>query len=89
MLLSLLVTAVFLVYLIASFFVFSYSLAQLSLIYYYKKASYSHPPKLISSPEALPFVTIQLPIYNEYYVIDGWYGGYDGQDMCDNCWDGY
>ncbi len=71
MLLSLLVTAVFLVYLIASFFVFSYSLAQLSLIYYYKKASYSHPPKLISLPEALPFVTIQLPIYNEYYVIDG------------------
>jgi hypothetical protein len=25
----------------------------------------------------------------EYYAIDGWHGGYDGQDMCSNCWDSY
>ena len=23
------------------------------------------------------------------YLIHGWYGGYDGQDMCERCWDAY
>lgn len=23
------------------------------------------------------------------FLIHGWYGIYDGQEMCDNCWDSY
>lgn len=23
------------------------------------------------------------------YLIFGWYGEYDGYDMCNNCWDNY
>ncbi|MEX1001974.1 MAG: cellulose synthase family protein [Crocinitomicaceae bacterium] len=52
-------------------FIFLYSLVQLSLIINYLKAK-KHPKKTLSSlaEEQLPTVTVQLPIYNEMYVVE-------------------
>ncbi|MBT8221073.1 MAG: glycosyltransferase family 2 protein [Bacteroidia bacterium] len=47
-----------------------YCLLQLNLLYYYKK--YHRSPQPLAEWEALdniPFVTVQLPIYNEMYVV--------------------
>jgi cellulose synthase/poly-beta-1,6-N-acetylglucosamine synthase-like glycosyltransferase len=50
-------------------FIFSYSLIQLSLVINYIKSK-----KTIKEPiptfESIPIVTIQLPVYNELYVIE-------------------
>jgi cellulose synthase/poly-beta-1,6-N-acetylglucosamine synthase-like glycosyltransferase len=54
-------------------FVFSFSLAQLHLVYCYlfsKKSEKLDKISLINQSENLPFVTIQLPVYNEMYVIE-------------------
>ncbi len=61
------------VYSIAILLIFFYSLAQLNLL-----LNYLHSKKVIpliekfdfSNPEEIPFVTVQLPIYNEKYVIE-------------------
>ena len=52
-------------------FVFSFSLAQLSLVYHYlfSKRNKNLPPYKIVD-ENLPICTIQLPIYNEMYVVE-------------------
>ncbi len=68
---SLLATIAAIVYLMATFFVFSYSLVQISLIFYYKRAAKISISNTTSNPNTLPFVTIQLPVYNEFYVVDG------------------
>lgn len=55
------------------FIIFLYSLAQLQLVFYYLKAQKitSKEENLnLSTAEKIPFVTIQLPIYNERYVVE-------------------
>ena len=63
------------IYCVALFYITSYCLLQLHLLYKYRKG---HALALNATPESkkevdidnLPFVTIQLPIYNELYVIE-------------------
>lgn len=52
-------------------FIFCYSLVQGNLVYHYLKANHpNHRPQVPVLPVSLPFVTIQLPIYNELFVIE-------------------
>jgi cellulose synthase/poly-beta-1,6-N-acetylglucosamine synthase-like glycosyltransferase len=54
-------------------FVFCFSIVQLQLafIYLFKKKSKLLPAiDLVNNEHFLPFITIQLPIYNELYVVD-------------------
>ena len=59
------------IYLTALIWITGYCLLQLHLLYKYQKGA---PPKAITKSsiqeDELPFVTIQLPIYNELYVIE-------------------
>ena len=63
------------VYSMALLLIFMYALAQLNLLFNYLKAK-----KIIdtsekfdfSNPEEIPFVTIQLPVYNELYVMSAY-----------------
>ncbi len=64
---------ILIVYSIAILLIFFYSLAQLNLL-----LNYLHSKKTVvliekfdfSNSEEIPFVTVQLPIYNEKYVIE-------------------
>lgn len=60
-------------YTLALLLVFFYSLAQLNLLFNYlkykKKGTYG-PLIDLSKKELVPYVTIQLPIYNEAYVVE-------------------
>ena len=50
-----------------------YSLSQLNLLWNYvqfKKKKEKHPFLDISDPEKIPFITIQLPVFNELYVME-------------------
>ncbi len=62
------------IYTIALVYIFFYCVMQLNLLYYYrrnrKKNPFKEPEKLSINDPDLPFVTVQLPIYNEYYVIE-------------------
>ncbi|MEL4306667.1 cellulose synthase family protein [Joostella sp. CR20] len=61
------------VYIIALVLIFFYSLTQLNLLINYLKARKQlvNEPKFdLSNPDEIPEVTIQLPIYNEAYVVD-------------------
>lgn len=60
-------------YSIALTFIFIYSMVQLHLVILYRRADKKkeNQPKLPKvNPEDLPIVTIQLPVYNELYVIE-------------------
>ncbi|QMU28819.1 cellulose synthase family protein [Adhaeribacter radiodurans] len=63
-----------LVYGLCLSFIFCYSLIQVHLTYLYLRcqATKHRPinPSLLLTPEELPRVTIQLPIYNERYVVE-------------------
>ena len=51
-------------------FIFLYSIVQINLVInYLRKDRKEAKPKEISEAD-LPFVTIQLPLYNELYVVD-------------------
>ena len=57
------------IYILCLIFIFIYSLTQLNMLRYF--ISYQKKKKSIPSlPKNLPFVTIQLPIYNELYVVE-------------------
>lgn len=61
------------IYTIAIVLIFMYALAQLNLLVNYLSAQrkVSDCPKLdLSNPNEVPFVTIQLPVYNEMYVME-------------------
>ncbi|WP_179343625.1 cellulose synthase family protein [Winogradskyella ursingii] len=61
------------VYTIAIVLIFLYSLAQLNLLYNYlssKKKRTQCKTFDLSLPEETPFVTIQLPVFNEMYVME-------------------
>ena len=53
--------------------IFLYSLAQLNLLYNYlsSKKKRAHCDTFdLSKDEEIPYVTIQLPVFNEMYVMD-------------------
>lgn len=61
------------VYTIALLLILMYALAQLNLlINYYSSKRRHETPELFdfSNPDEIPFVTIQLPVYNEMYVME-------------------
>lgn len=51
-------------------FIFSYSVVQLSLVLAYRRRKRFDAPKAEMSPAKLPSVTVQLPVYNERYVVE-------------------
>lgn len=64
---------IIIVYTIALLLIFIYALAQLNLLFNYlssKKNNDSCESFNLSNPNEIPFVTIQLPVYNEMYVME-------------------
>ena len=61
------------IYTIALVLIFLYSLAQLNLLVNYlstKRRNEEAPKFNLLDPKEIPYVTIQLPIYNEKYVVE-------------------
>jgi len=61
------------VYAIALILILMYSLAQLNLLINYlraKKKEDTSPRFDLNNPNEVPYVTIQLPVYNELYVME-------------------
>ncbi len=61
------------IYCIAILLLFFYSLSQLNLLINYlksKKVTTNHEQFNFSNPSEIPHITIQLPIYNEKYVVE-------------------
>ncbi|MDB9954895.1 glycosyltransferase family 2 protein [Flavobacteriaceae bacterium] len=61
------------VYSIALILIFMYALAQLNLLFNYIKAqkkTEKSPEFDFSNADEIPYVTIQLPVFNEIYVMD-------------------
>ncbi len=67
-------TAVMIIYSVALILIFMYAIAQLNLLFNYLRARRKNDddsPKFdLSDPNQVPFVTIQLPVYNELYVME-------------------
>ena len=66
-------TAVIILYTLALAVIFLYSLAQLNLLLNYlkaKKSADNAPVFDFSKSEEIPVVTVQLPLYNEMYVVE-------------------
>ncbi|MEN3323071.1 cellulose synthase family protein [Mariniflexile soesokkakense] len=66
-------TTIIIIYTISLLLIFMYALAQLNLLLNYlaSKRKVDNSPKFdFSNPEEIPFVTIQLPVYNEMYVME-------------------
>ena len=64
---------VIIIYSISLLLIFMYALAQLNLLFNYLKAKKKVDTSAkfdFSNPEEIPFVTIQLPVYNELYVME-------------------
>lgn len=63
---------IIIIYTICLLLIFMYALAQLNLLFNYLKYrnKVDDSPKFdFNNPEEIPFVTIQLPVYNELYVM--------------------
>ena len=61
------------IYTVALVLIFLYSLAQLNLLVNYlstKRRNEEAPKFNLLDPKEIPYVTIQLPIYNEKYVVE-------------------
>src|SRR5690606_21494629 len=61
------------IYTVAIVLIFMYALAQLNLLFNYLTSKNSEDNSEVfdfSNPEEVPFVTIQLPVFNEMYVMD-------------------
>lgn len=66
-------TIIIIIYSTALILIFMYALAQLNLLFNYLSAQkeQNKSPKFdFSNPKEIPFVTIQLPVYNELYVME-------------------
>jgi cellulose synthase/poly-beta-1,6-N-acetylglucosamine synthase-like glycosyltransferase len=66
-------TTIIVIYTIAILLIFMYALAQLNLLFNYissKKANKACDTFDFSNPDEIPLVTIQLPVFNEMYVMD-------------------
>ena len=67
------ITCIIVLYSLALLLIFMYALAQLNLLFNYLSAQNKIDiSKLFdfSNPSEIPFVTIQLPVYNEMYVME-------------------
>jgi hypothetical protein len=65
--------AIIITYTLALLIIFMYSLAQLNLLFNYLKSrkQADHSPTFdFSKKEEIPYVTVQLPVFNELYVMD-------------------
>ena len=65
-------TIIITIYTVAIVLIFMYALAQLNLLYNYLSSKRKEDKADLfdlNNPEEVPFVTIQLPVYNEMYVI--------------------
>ncbi|MDG1805511.1 cellulose synthase family protein [Flavicella sp.] len=65
--------ALMVVYLLALTLILSFSFAQLNLLFNFlksKKAKNKDEKYDFTDPDQIPFVTIQLPVYNEIYVME-------------------
>ena len=61
------------IYTIALVLIFMYAIAQLNLLFNYLKAQKKEDSSEkfnFDNPDEIPFVTIQLPVYNELYVME-------------------
>ena len=61
------------IYTISLLVIFAYSLSQLNLLFNYLRAQHKKDdaPKFdLSDPAQVPYITIQLPVYNEMYVME-------------------
>ena len=66
-------TIIIIIYTIALLLIFMYALAQLNLLFNYlssKKNNDTCEAYDLSNPDEIPYVTIQLPVYNEMYVME-------------------
>src|SRR5690606_4103030 len=66
-------TIIIVIYTIALLLIFMYALAQLNLLFNYlssKRKERKAETIDFSNPDEVPFVTIQLPVYNEMYVME-------------------
>lgn len=66
-------SAIIIIYTFALMIIFIYSLAQLNLLFNYLKArnKQDHSPMFdLSNEQEIPYVTVQLPVYNEIYVME-------------------
>lgn len=66
-------TTIIVIYSFALLLIFMYALAQLNLLFNYlssKKLKDTCEKFDLSKSDEIPFVTIQLPVYNEMYVMD-------------------
>ena len=66
-------TIVIVIYTMSLLLIFLYALAQLNLLFNYlsSKKRKDNCPKLdLSNPDEVPYITIQLPVYNEMYVME-------------------
>jgi cellulose synthase/poly-beta-1,6-N-acetylglucosamine synthase-like glycosyltransferase len=61
--------AILIVYFLSLSILFAFGLHGLVMIYYYHK-TLSYAPPAVPTQQDLPLVTIQLPLYNEVYVIE-------------------
>ncbi|MCB0704111.1 MAG: glycosyltransferase family 2 protein [Saprospiraceae bacterium] len=64
---------IFGVYSLALGYITLYCVMQFHLLYHYKKYHYTHKAAAFRKAEggdSLPFVTIQLPVFNELYVVE-------------------
>ncbi len=64
---------IIIIYSISLLLIFFYSLAQLNLLVNYlsqKRQNQTAPKFNLLDPKEIPFVTIQLPVYNEEYVME-------------------
>jgi len=73
MILEIVSYTILVIYVTSLLLILFYSLTQLNLLINYltyKKAPKNEPKFNLTQPEEVPKVTIQLPIYNEEYVVD-------------------
>ncbi|KAA3620887.1 MAG: glycosyltransferase, partial [Flavobacterium sp.] len=67
-------TVVMVIYSVALILIFLYALAQLNLLFNYLRSRRSNKEVCdkfdLNNPEEIPYVTIQLPVYNEFYVME-------------------
>ena len=66
-------TTIIFIYSIALLLIFFYALAQLNLLFNYisaQKKEDNSPKSDFTNPDEIPYVTIQLPVYNELYVME-------------------
>lgn len=66
-------TLILIIYSAALIMIFMYALAQLNLLFNYLRArrTQRNSPKFdLSDPAQVPLVTVQLPVYNELYVME-------------------